>query len=106
MRNGKRQRWLCGLAVVVLLVGLITAWSVEKNIRGQKEAKREEQLKVLRYDRPVPIYSEEEGAEVVKLLQEQANRNRMDVAEKNENICVYYSLTGKIVHKENLAFSR
>lgn len=106
-QKGKKRQWLCGLAALVLIVGLAAAWLVEKRFQekqAQREAECEAQLRVSRHERPVPIYGAEEGEEVLTLLQEQANRNCIDAAEENENICVYYSLTGRTVHKE--AFDR
>ena len=95
MGKGKKQKWFCGMAAVAVIVVLAAAWMI-----GEANRKMEAELNAFRYERPVPIYGAEENGEVLQLLQEQADRNRMDAAEKNENVCVYYSLTGKIIHKE------
>ena len=95
MNKRKKHQWLCGLAALAVIAVFAVAWMIGEAVR-----KREAKFWVSRYERTVPIYGAEEGEDVLLLLQEQADRNRMDAAEENKNICVYYSLTGKIVHKE------
>ncbi len=96
MRKVRNKRRFYGLAVIVLIVCITVGLWTGKYMNERNAA----QLQSLRYERVIPIYSAEEEAAVLELLDEQVDTNRMNEAEENENICVWYSLTGKVYHKD------
>jgi len=100
MRKAKNKHLFYGLAVVILLVSIGAVIEVGKYVNEQNAARREAELWTVRYERVIPIYSAEEGDKVLELLSEQVDTNRINEAEENENICVWYSLTGKVCHKD------